>query len=64
MLSCALRMSKDGSIALFNFRVADDLLASTVCGAIYERVTVENGLDRLINYDTIKMYLIAHWIAN
>lgn len=31
MLSCALRMSKDGSIALFNFRVADDLLPPTVC---------------------------------
>lgn len=68
-----LKKPKDGSIAflysLFVFH--DDLLVPTVCLPCLvdllgssECMTVENGLERLINYDTIKMYLIAHWIAN
>lgn len=50
------------------FVLLDDLLGLKVCcffsSGLSQRVTVENGQDRLINYDTIKMYLIAHRMAN
>lgn len=68
-----LKKPKNGSIAFLYslFVFLNDLLVSTVCLLCAvsllswsECMTVKNGLERLINYDTIKMCLIVHWIAN
>ena len=59
-----LKKPKDGSIALFNFRVSWWFISFTHSLKFFSFVslecfTVENGQDRLINYDTIKLYLIV-----